>query len=538
MLLSQPWLPVRTRSGQRRWVAPDELSDPDLVAFDADRADFNGALAQFGIGLLSTYAPLKGRREWEAGFAKPPDRNTLRSWFEPGIAAFNIDGDGARFMQDRSLATPAEFGVASLFIDSPGENAIKNNSDHFVKRGRIEQLCPHCAITALLTLQINAPAGGAGHRTGLRGGGPLTTLVVCQPTRSLWHDLWLNVIEPPRQFEHGGDPKKTAPHYTFPWLADVDAIQSKDGQTSPVQVHPMHIHWAMPRRIRLDFSQVHSGVCNVCHRQNDRLLSRYSTAPNGLNYKGPWDHILSPYYETKEGWLPLHPQPGGFGYRHWLTWVIGSGDGRLAQRPARVVMHHRISERSRQAGVQSSLWAFGFDLDKMKARCWYEARMPLFNLDECSTSDIKLLQVWVQRWLDAARDSVYILRSAVKAAWFGTEARGDFSAVDAAFWSGTEGSFYQHLRELIDATRTSSLTDEVATALSEQWLTVLKKTCTDLFDQVFVGAGQVDRSNPRRVAQAHKVLRAALYGNKLRQTLALPISDTAAKARKPHPQTS
>lgn len=537
-LLLEKWIPVRTRTGQRRWITPDELSDPELLAFDADRADFNGALAQFAIGLLTTYAPLKGRREWETGFAKPPDRSTLRSWFEPGIAAFDYDGDGARFMQDRSLATSAEFGVASLFIDSPGENAIKNNSDHFVKRGRIEQLCPHCAVTALLTLQINAPAGGAGHRTGLRGGGPLTTLVACQPTRSLWHDLWLNVIEPPQQFEHGGDPKKTASHFTFPWLADVTAIQPEGGQTSPAQVHPLHIHWAMPRRIRLDFSHVRAGACDICHRHDERLLARYATVPYGLNYKGPWDHTLSPYYETKEGWLPLHPQPGGFGYRHWLTWVIGSGDGKLGQRPARMVMHHRETQRSRQAGVQSSLWAFGYDMDNMKARSWYEARMPLFNLDDCSTSDIKSLQAWVQRWLNAARDSAYFLRSAVKAAWFGAEAKGDFSAVDAAFWSGTEEAFYNSLRQIIDDARSSSLSDEAATAISEQWLAALQKTCLHLFDQVFVGAGQIDRSNPRRVAQAHKVLRAALYGNKLRQTLALPIRDAAAKSGISTPQKS
>ena len=45
-LLTEPWLPVRKRDGTREWIGPSRLSDPDIVAFDADRADFNGALAQ------------------------------------------------------------------------------------------------------------------------------------------------------------------------------------------------------------------------------------------------------------------------------------------------------------------------------------------------------------------------------------------------------------------------------------------------------------------------------------------------------------
>ena len=44
-LLHDPWMPVRDRAGLRHWITPGRLADPDLVAFDADRPDFNGALA-------------------------------------------------------------------------------------------------------------------------------------------------------------------------------------------------------------------------------------------------------------------------------------------------------------------------------------------------------------------------------------------------------------------------------------------------------------------------------------------------------------
>tara|TARA_B110001454_G_scaffold142480_3_gene132278 strand:- start:339 stop:1955 length:1617 start_codon:yes stop_codon:yes gene_type:complete len=529
-LITDRWLPVRTRAGDRRWITPDQLSDPDLIAFDSDRADFNGALVQFSIGLLTTAAPLADSLDWLALFKAPPDQAALRQWFEPHTPAFKYDGDGPRFMQDLSLDNPPDVGIASLLIDSPGENAVKNNSDHFVKRGRINHVCPHCAITALLTLQINAPAGGAGNRTGLRGGGPLTTLLACQPPKSLWHDLWLNVMELPHSHAHGGDPKKSAVHFTFPWMADITAIQKEGGETAPLQVHPFHIFWAMARRIRLDFDATQPGECDLCHRFHERLVHRYAARPYGLNYKGPWDHVLSPYYETKEGWLPLHPQPGGFGYRHWLAWVLGAGDDKQRQRPARVLEHYRKTRRASQAGTQLKLWAFGYDMDNMKPRCWYESTLPLYGLEGCDVREISQIEAIVGTWLEAAKFSLYALRSAVKSAWFGGDARGDYSSVDAAFWAQTEAAFYGHLKMLIESAREGQLID--GPQLGQLWLQVLSRSCLRLFDDVFVGAGQIDRQNPQRVAAAHKLLRNTLYGNKLRQMLNLPVTEPAAKGEK------
>ena len=60
------WIPVLRADGTRDWVAPTELGAPDIVAFDAPRADFNGALAQFAIGLLQTVAPVPSMLAWRS----------------------------------------------------------------------------------------------------------------------------------------------------------------------------------------------------------------------------------------------------------------------------------------------------------------------------------------------------------------------------------------------------------------------------------------------------------------------------------------
>ena len=104
-LLHDPWMPVRDAHGLRHWITPDAMSDSRWLAFDADRPDFNGALAQFAIGLLQTTTTAADAIDWRKLFNAPPDAEELRRWFEPVAAAFELDGDGPRFMQDFDLGT-------------------------------------------------------------------------------------------------------------------------------------------------------------------------------------------------------------------------------------------------------------------------------------------------------------------------------------------------------------------------------------------------------------------------------------------------
>lgn len=519
-LLQDAWMPVRNVSGQREWIAPERLGESQWQAFDADRPDFNGALAQFAIGLLQTTTPATDTIRWRALFREPPSAETLREWFVPVHDAFELDGMGPRFMQDFDLGTEgvAVNDISALLIDSPGENTLKNNADHFVKRGQVRALCPACAALALFTLQVNAPSGGAGHRTGLRGGGPLTTLVLAPPETSLWHSLWLNVSDKQDFLAQAGDMATMDSQRSFPWLGPITTLQVKGGELAQAQVHPAHLFWAMPRRIRLDLEACSEGFCDLCARHSERLVSRYGTKNYGLNYKGTWSHPLSPYYETKDGWLPLHPQPDGVGYRHWMAWVLGASGERKSTRTAAVV-DRALAHLHRQAGSAPRLWAFGFDMDKMKVRCWHESTLPLYGLADCDATARANVQAEVGRWLAAAELVTSNLRDAVKSAWFSRDARGDFAYVDASFWSRTEAQFYARLRALIEATRTSA--EMPIAQWREDWLKTITRVALRLFDETFVGAGLVERQNPRRAARAHRQLRSQMYGPKLRQAIGL-----------------
>ncbi|CDG83802.1 type I-E CRISPR-associated protein Cse1/CasA [Janthinobacterium agaricidamnosum] len=530
-LLEEKWLPVRRRSGQLDWVAPHQIVEPDIVGFAASRADFNGALAQMMIGWLQTSTPLTTDGAWEDALDAPPSPAELQRWFAPHADAFVLDGDKARFMQDFSLAEGVETTIDALLIDAPGSSTIDKNTDHFVKRGTVGAMCPHCAAIALFTLQTNAPAGGAGNRTSLRGGGPLTTLVVAAKPISLWHDLWLNV-KPQRAFlQHGGDARKTDRHFTFPWLADITKIQAGGGETQPVQVHPHHVFWAMPRRIRLDFADVKTGNCDICKRASTQLLHRYISRPQGLNYKGPWRHPFSPYYETKEGWLPVHPQPGGFSYKNWLGWVFGSEQNKKKVQAASVVGHALAGTR------ELSLWMFGYDLDNMKARCWYETTFPLYALGAARPAARENLQGLVKNMIEASEQAVFYTRQAVKQAWFGeADMRGDLSFIDKAFWDSTEPLFYKQLLKWVELAKQdggidmddSKLLEEYGTA----WLNALRSAGMRLFDADIVGASSFSQQDPRRIAEAHNQLKRNFDGKAIRTILRLPLPEQEEKASK------
>ncbi len=67
------------------------------------RPDFNGALIQFLIGLVQTTMPPTDERAWKNVLMNPPSPKVLKNAFEKVAHAFDLDGNGARFMQDYEL---------------------------------------------------------------------------------------------------------------------------------------------------------------------------------------------------------------------------------------------------------------------------------------------------------------------------------------------------------------------------------------------------------------------------------------------------
>lgn len=581
-LLEERWIPIRRASGMTERIAPHEVTDrigtDPVVALDAPRPDFNGALIQFLIGLVQT-AWVRENRFWDRDqmLWSPPSPVELEKLFAPLTAAFHLDGDGPRFMQDltrRPTGSDSESRpIRALLIEAPGTETLKENRDLFVKRSAVNAMCRDCAAAALFTLQIHAPNGGRGHLPSLRKGGELTTLIAFTPSEAetspaLWRDLACNVLES-SALQALCDPSKRDSKYSFPWLSPLDDLQQVGGQTWPLDVHPAHLFWPMPRRIRFDADGAAVGVCDVCGSDRMPVLTRYFTWPNGLNYNGEsktekatrkqaagskkakrslfpnWQHPLSPYEKASTGnLLPLSLDEYGLSYRYWLRCALG------VKKPSREVLPAAAVHAFRSSHVepgQIRLRAFGYDMDNMKARCWYETTFPLFDL----ASDPRLSQDLAENIGDivdplvlAAETTAEILRDAVRNSrtkpsdsqrrdrnWR-EAARRNVAFCEASFWNRTERRFFTLVEQAIALAREHGR-DAYGHSepLRSEWLGVLRIAALQLFDEV-AASGSVEAGNPAKLAAAHRSLLRDLYSPKLQQTLGLP-ADRGSRSSAP-----
>jgi CRISPR system Cascade subunit CasA len=515
-LLKDPWLSFSFRDGSEKTCVITEIINPEVVDFALPRADFQGAAYQFAIGLLQTVLAPADAEEWTAYYNSPPSLEVLSKALAQVEHAFNVSGDGPLFMQDFDLLTEqASTTVSGLLIEAPGANGIKLNTDHFIKRGIGNVMSVQMAVLALFTLQINAPAGGAGHRVGLRGGGPLTTLLM--PTHddpSLWQKLWLNIINKNVWRELDDEPN-FSDGSIFPWLAPTKLSDKKGSEIYAKDVHPLHIYWAMPRRIRLDIEH-QSVICAISGEVADYSVTSYRTQNYGGNYSGTWYHPLTPYK-----WDPKKPdadslsakgQPGGITYKNWDALAFSSGEE--GQKAAAVVEHYYTLKKRYKpadAGQIPHLMVFGYDMDNMKARGWYSKSMPLFNIDIRDQDRILNHVHGVQK---LASNMLWHCRTQVKAAWFEKpgDIKGDTSFIDLTYWQKTESVFFQLVNQISEnitnETESSFLTDSASS-----WLKQMQTITLNLFDEYALSELGNNRSMTKRI-EARRVLTGWLYGGK------------------------
>lgn len=537
-LLTEPWIPFRRQSGAVEWGPPPAITsqmdvDP-VVAVATPRPDFDGALQEFLIGLLSVALEVDDEREWYERWHEPPSESDLAAGFATLQPAFDLDGDGPRFMQDWSADDFAnvEVGPADhLLIDAPGDQTTRLNKDLFVKRGRVERLSRSSAAMALITLQTYAPGGGKGFRTSIRGGGPLTTLAeprvaidakLRADDQPLWMKLWAN-IETLEQL--GARVPLSRRQYTaadtFPWLAATRTSEkrgtSQGLETTPDDVHPFQAYFGMPRRVRLEFGD--DGRCALTGRPDARTVTGFRERNYGVNYSH-WHHPLSPYYKSKGELLPIHGQPGGIGWRDWLTLTF-SAPREADRQPALVV--GRFARRALAIGAnQFRLHAFGYDMDKAKARGWTEASLPaIAPADEAQNRRIRSL---AESLTGAADIVAAALGYAVKDALFASSADRRIDSADPRpeLWRATESAFYDAIQSVGAPGAGAADSDTARLGFRD----VLEREARGIFERRCSASGAAPQAIRRIVSAQHSLgmtLRGyGKLGLKLFETLGIP----------------
>lgn len=519
-LLADAFFPVTTVSGARRWATFAELRQDEgdyPVAFDWPRGDLNIAAFEFAVGVLALAYQPEDHDDWAAIWRGTSDID-LDERLSALAFAFNLTGDaegrGPRFLQDFGAIEGEANDIEALFIDTPGVNGQKKNADLLTHRGRFPALGLKAAGIALYALQQFAPSGGAGNRTSLRGGGPMTTLVwpdrpVSSAPAALWRVLLANL---PLSASGAGFLDDASLSRALPWLAPTITSEGKPpveiSQTDP-RAHPLQAFFGMPRRIRLVVDG--HGICPLTGEVGP-LVSGFVQKPWGVNY-GAWRHPLTPYRQAKETELPytVKPKSDRFGYRDWVGAVIGRAEKVHAAFPAEpVAALVSRAETFRRDGFSSSrLIAAGWAMNNMEAGSFLQSVQPLHLAEDAARAgELARLAIALA---DAGDAAAGILRSNLKLALFGDGAKtatdsGVFEEAGDAFFERTEDAFHAALEALVlDAPSDGQ-------ASRKRWLALIRRTALDLFDlhATSLLAETADIKVAMRVTEAYRRLRGAL----------------------------
>lgn len=530
-LILDPWVPIRDAAGTVRDISPLDLATTQPLPLDlaAQRPDFNGALAQFLIGLLQLVAS-EEREDWSAvmnGNQAPPV-DELRKW----ASHFEFDVGDCRVMQDMLLGDDEGANdLDALLLESPGANAARNNSDLFIKRRDPSTFGLATAAQALITLQMNAPAGGQGHRTSVRGGGPVSYL--WWPVQRgglavpLWQKLWANV-----QALEGVCRREIV----LPWTAacltseggrDVIAqLGARFGAMSERESAAL-CFFATPRRIRLDIDD--DVTCSM-GGSRARGATSCVTKKFGANYLShQFRHPLSSYYELKGEWLPTHLSDAGFSYVDWLQTQRSSE----ALRAPSVLegRHRRRVERWLGNAGDSPIWAFGFKMDNMKCEGWHEARFPVLIGLSAEAEGTLFGQASL---LIAATNACHsALRRGLRKAWTDEGKKGDTSVAERSLLSTTEAEFYQSLKRIAEKPAATAEDAAAREQVKLDWQKALTKAARTVFES-HAQAGDARCESLKvmqRGAEARRQLELSLYVE-LPKALGMANEVKASKSKK------
>ena len=460
-LLTDPWIPVVDGAGKRRVIAPWQMAEAGVQRPDWPRADLNIACLEMLIGLVFMADPPLDDEDWEDRQEADPIR--LRERLAPFAPAFELLGEGPRFLQDLEPSRGREFAPDMLFIDSARENAVRENKDLMVHRDRYPELEPPLAAMALYTLQAHAPEGGRGNLTSMRGGGPMVTLV--DPGRGLWPLVWANT-------PYG----KAAMPDDLPWMQPT-CMSGKAREIWPEEAHPVTAFFGMPRHLRL----VEGKRCIQCVMQE----------PNGTRYEG-WLHPLTPYRRTEVGGalLARHLRPGLFGYRHWLGVVAAERQDGMSER-AKILDFW--SERTH--GAQVDVIVAGWAMKSATAEDFVLSTVPFMSLP----AEAELL---IEGMIRAAKQFAQALDLSLGGSLGRGEAR---NAVREAFFQRTQPSFESNMRLLATA--------DDASLVAHRWRNETRSVALELFDTcVMDGLADRDVKLQARIMNARRSLLGSFAG--------------------------
>jgi len=212
--------------------------------------------------------------------AQPLSESDYSDAIEGKLDWFELDHPQQPFMQVRGVKAKELTDMAKLFAGLTGAT-----SSAFVNEPALaSQLCTTCAAIALFNQASNCPSFGGGFKASLRGGSPITTLILGSNLRQT---LWCNVL------------CKEMLSISMPWYEAsqnekpnwVDVVKPKQSIEAHQTGLLRGLFW-QPAHIEL-VKEEGEGCCDCCGQQDQRYTG-FKKEKFVYNFNGIWPHPHGP----------------------------------------------------------------------------------------------------------------------------------------------------------------------------------------------------------------------------------------------------
>lgn len=193
-LLKDPWIPVRTDSGTGNFcflTYQQLLCETGKWEVSLPRDDMEIACLQLLICMTQVMFLPEDNTALQTRIANPLSVTEFATSIKPCQDWFDLDHPTQPFMQVRGVEAKEETPIQKLLIGLPEGN----NHAFFNKTGEVNHLSEPLTAIALFNQASNCPSFGGGFKGSLRGGAPITTLVL---GKNLRETVWRNVLTRPR----------------------------------------------------------------------------------------------------------------------------------------------------------------------------------------------------------------------------------------------------------------------------------------------------------------------------------------------------
>ncbi|MEE4377218.1 MAG: type I-E CRISPR-associated protein Cse1/CasA, partial [Candidatus Competibacteraceae bacterium] len=189
-LLEEPWIPVRANLGSGPFRL---LTLEELLCHDGDwrislpRDDLELACIQLLVCMVQVMLLPENDTALLERLRQPLSSEALANGMEPCKSWYDFDHPTQPFMQTLGVKAAESTPIQKLFIGLPEGN----NHAFFNGVGEVTQVGATIAAIALFNQASNCPSFGGGFKGSLRGGAPVTTLVMGSNLRET---VWRNVL--------------------------------------------------------------------------------------------------------------------------------------------------------------------------------------------------------------------------------------------------------------------------------------------------------------------------------------------------------